>query len=128
MGEYQNKSIRIDGLKQLNARLKAAAADTQDMPELMHRIGGIVITNARPPAKSGALGASMRAGRGRTKAIVRAGYAKRASHAGVVHYGNPHRGHRAQPFLIDALRRAQPQIITELSTGLDQILRKNNLT
>lgn len=127
-GVYQNRGIRVDGLRELNARLRAAGDDSQDMPDLMHRLGTIVITNARPPADSGELAGTLRAGRGRTKAVVRAGYAKRGGHAGVVHYGDPHRGHRAQPFLVDALRRSQTQLITELEAGIGQILRKNNLT
>lgn len=127
-GVYQNTGIRIDGLRELNARLRAAGDDTDDMPDLMHRIGTIVITNARVPADSGELKGTLRAGRGRTKAVVRAGYARRGGHAGVVHYGDPHRGHRAQPFLVDALRRAQPQLVIELENGIGQILRKHNLT
>lgn len=126
-GVYQNSGVRIHGLRELNARLRAAGDDSQDMPDLMHKIGSIVITNARPKRKSGAVAASLRAARGRTKAVVRAGYAKRAAHAGVYHYGDPHRGHRADPFLVDALRRSQTQIVTELETGMGAILRKNNL-
>lgn len=126
-GVYQNKGIRIEGLRELNARLRAAGDDSQDMPDLMHKIGNIVIANARPARKTGSVAASMRAGRGRTKAVVRAGYAKRAGHAGVYHYGDPHRGHKSHPFLIDALRRSQPMIINELDNGIDVILRKNRL-
>lgn len=126
-GVYQNQGIRVEGLRELNARLRAAGDDTQDMPDLMNRLGNIVIANARPPRKSGELAGTLRAGRGRTKAVVRAGYARRGAHAGVVHYGNPHTGSRAQPFLVDALRRAQTQVVTELETGIDTILRKNNL-
>lgn len=126
-GVYQNRAIRIEGLPQLNARLRAAGDDSQDMPDLMHRIGNIVIANARPPRKSGELAGTQRAGRGRTKAVVRAGYKKRGGHAGVTHYGNPHTGSRAQPWLVDALRRAQVQVTTEISTGIDRILTKNNL-
>lgn len=126
-GEFRNKHIRIDGLRELNAKLRAAGDDSQDMPDLMHRIGNIVIENARPPRKDGELAGSMRAGRGRTKAVVRCGYKKRASHAGVVHYGDPHRRHKAQPFLIKALEKSQTRIVVELSAGMGEILRKNNL-
>ena len=127
MAEYQNRGIRIEGLRELNAKLRAAGDDSADMPDLMFRLGSIVIAAARPPALSGELGGTLRAGRGRTKAVVRAGYAKRGAHAGVVHYGNPHRNSRAQPFLVDALRRAQPQLVDELSTGIDALLRKHRL-
>ena len=127
MAEYQNRAIRIEGLRELNAKLRAAGDESADMPDLMQRLGQIVITNARVPAKSGELAGTLRAGRGRTKAVVRAGYAKRGAHAGVVHYGNPHTGSRAQPFLVDALRRAQPQLVVELTTGIDALLKKHSL-
>ncbi|QGJ91599.1 hypothetical protein SEA_HARPERANNE_9 [Microbacterium phage HarperAnne] len=127
MAEYQNRGIRIDGLRELNAKLRAAGDESADLPDLMFRLGSIVIANARVPAKSGELAGTLRAGRGRTKAVVRAGYAKRGAHAGVVHYGNPHTGSRAQPFLVDALRRAQPQLVSELQTGIDQLMRKHKL-
>lgn len=126
-GVYQNAGIRIDGLRELNARLRAVGDDSQDMPDLMHRIGNIVISNARPPRKHGELAGAMRAGRGKTKAVVRCGYKKRAAHAGVVHYGDPHRGHKAQPFLVTALKRSETQVVAELTTGIDQILKKHNL-
>ncbi|QKY80422.1 hypothetical protein JTF57_gp09 [Microbacterium phage PoRanda] len=127
MAEYQNRGIRIDGLRELNAKLRAAGDESADLPDLMFRLGSIVIANARVPAKSGELKGTLRAGRGRTKAVVRAGYAKRGAHAGVVHYGNPHTGSRAQPFLVDALRRAQSQLVSELQTGIDQLMRKHKL-
>lgn len=127
-GVYQNRGVRIEGLRELNARLRAAGDDSQDMPDLMQRIGNIVIENARVPADSGELRGTLRAGRGRTKAVVRAGYARRGAHAGVVHYGDPHRNHRAQPFLVDALRRTQPRIVSELSDGINEILHRHNLT
>ncbi|QJD53907.1 hypothetical protein SEA_BROKMONSTER_9 [Microbacterium phage BrokMonster] len=127
MAEYQNRGIRVDGLRELNAKLRAAGDESADLPDLMFRLGSIVIANARVPAKSGELAGTLRAGRGRTKAVVRAGYAKRGAHAGVVHYGNPHTGSRAQPFLVDALRRAQSQLVSELETGIDQLMRKHKL-
>lgn len=127
MGVVVNKSLRIDGLRELNAKLRAVGDDTQDMPDLMHRLGNIVINNARPPRDSGTLAGTMRAGRGRTKAVVRVGYARRGKYAGVVHYGDPHRGIRPNPFLIDSLNRSRPELVRELTDGIDQIIRKNKL-
>lgn len=123
----RSAEIRVTGLNEVLKKLRAAGADLNDLSDLNHRLGLIVISNANPPSKSGALAGSMRAGRGKTKAVVRAGYAKRASYAGVVHYGDPHRGHRANPFLTDALRRSQGQIVQALENGMDEILQKNNL-
>ena len=127
MAEYQNRGIRVEGLRELNAKLRAAGDESADLPDLMQRLGQIVISNARVPRKTNELAGTLRAGRGRTKAVVRAGYAKRGAHAGVVHYGNPHTGTRAQPFLVDALRRAQTQLVSELATGIDALMRKHKL-
>lgn len=127
MAEFQNRSIRIDGLRELNAKLRAAGDESDDLPDLMQQLGQIVIGNARPPAITRELADTLRAGRGRTKAVVRAGYRKRGAHAGVVHYGNPHRNTRAQPFLVDALRRSETQLVTTLATGIDALMRKHKL-
>jgi len=120
-------TVQITGIRELRRKLRATGANLDDLKDLNHRLGLIVIANAAPPRKTGATAASMRAGRGATKAVVRAGYARRASYAGVVHYGDPHRGHRAQPFLTDALKRSQSQIISTLEIGIDQVLAKNDL-
>jgi hypothetical protein len=127
MAEFQNRNLRIDGLRELNKKLRAAGDESADLPNLMQQLGQTVIANARAPQQSGELAASLRAGRGRTKAVVRAGYARKASYAGVIHYGNPNTGTRAQPFLVDALRRAQPALIVQLEAGLGQLLKKHNL-
>lgn len=127
MAEYQNRDLRIEGLRELNAKLRAAGDQSAALPDLMQQLGQTVIENARVPRQSGELAATLRAGRGRTKAVVRAGYKSRGAHAGVVHYGNPYTGTRAQPFLVEALRRAQPQLLRQLDDGINDLLRKNNL-
>lgn len=120
-------TVLVTGIRELNQKLRAAGSDLSEMSELMHKLGNIVIANARVPRESGELEGTLRAGKGKTKAVVRAGYAKRGAYAGVVHYGNPYRGTRAQPFLTDALKRSQPQVIAELARGIDLILKNNNL-
>lgn len=124
---HSGGTVLITGIRELNAKLNAAGADLNQMNDLMHSLGMIVIAHARVPSKSHELAGTLRAGRGRTKAVVRAGYAKRGGYAGVVHYGDPHRGHKPQPFLTDALKRSQEKVITALTTGVDDILKTNNL-
>lgn len=124
---HAGKTVLVTGIAELNRKLTAAGADAQDMRDLMHSLGNIVIAHTRVPRDSGELAGTLRSGRGKTKAVVRAGYAKRGAYAGVVHYGDPHRGIRGQPFLTDALKRSQIQVVAALSDGMDDILRKNNL-
>lgn len=124
---HKGATVYVEGLSQVLAKLRAAGDDLEDMRELNHRLGKLVISNARPPRDSGELAGTLRAGKGKTKAVVRAGYKSRGAHAGVVHYGNPHRGSRSNPFLTDALKRSQRRVLTELVKGIDALLRKNSL-
>ena len=120
--------MRVDGLSKTMRALTAAGADTQDMKDLMHAIGMIVVTAARPkvPTRTGNLAASMRAGRGKTKAVARAGGAK-VPYAGVIHYGWPKRGIAAQPFLQDALQAKRTEVFDTLDEGLANLLKAHNL-
>jgi hypothetical protein len=98
------------------------------MKELMHDLGEIVVKGADVPrGTTGALAGSIRAGRGKTKAVVRAGGAK-APYAGVIHYGWPARNIAPHPFLTDALSRRHEQIYAALEQGIDALLAKNDLT
>jgi len=119
--------VRIDGLKAVISKLNKAGANAQDMRELMHSVGSIVIQGANPPTLSGRLAASMRAGRGKTKAVVRAGYASRVPYAGVIHYGWPARNIGPHPFLTDSLRANHGRVFTALEAGIDELLSKNGL-
>ncbi len=125
---HKGGTVLVEGIPALVKKLRAAEADLGQMSDLMHSLGLIVISHATPPRDSGELAASMRAGRGKTKAVVRAGYAKRAAYAGVTHYGMPDGSRAPQPFLTDALKRSQGQVVAALTKGIDEILRTNNLT
>lgn len=124
---HKGKTVLVEGIGQLNRKLNAAGADAQDMRDLMHSLGNIVIAHANVPRDTGELAATLRSGKGKTKAVVRAGYSKRGAYAGVVHYGDPHRGIRPTPYLTDALAASRTKVISALDTGIDQILKTNNL-
>lgn len=96
------------------------------MRELMHSIGTLVVQAASPPVLSGRLSGTIRAGRGKTKAVVRAGGA-RAPYAGVIHYGWPERDIAPQPFLSAALQSERSDVFRALEEGLAEIQRKNDL-
>jgi hypothetical protein len=118
--------LRVSGLRTTVRNLERAGADTQDMRQLIHTVGMVVVRAASAPVRSGKLEGTIRAGRGKTKAVVRAGGA-RAPYAGVIHYGWPARGIAAQPFLVDALQAQRNNVLSTLDTGIEEILRKNNL-
>lgn len=118
--------LRVSGLRRTVRDLERAGADTQDMRQLIHSVGMVVVRAASAPVRSGKLDATIRAGRGKTKAVVRAGGA-RAPYAGVIHYGWPARGIQAQPFLLDALQAQRAAVLQTIDQGIEEILRKNNL-
>lgn len=119
--------VRVAGLRETVRAMSKAGAAAEDMKELMHSLGTLVVRAAHPPVVTGRLSATLRAGRGKTKAVVRAGGA-RAPYAGVIHYGWPARNIPANPFLTDALQRSRPAILRALDEGLADILRKTDLT
>lgn len=118
--------VRVTGLRKAIRDLERAGADTQDMKELIHGLGMIVVKAANPPTRSGRLEGTIRAGRGKTKAVVRAGGA-RAPYAGVIHYGWPARNIAPAPFLLQALQAERGDILQALEDGLVDILKKNEL-
>lgn len=119
--------VRVEGLRDVQRKLGQVADSAEDMRDLMHSLGNIVVDAARPPVITGTLAASLRAGRGKTKAVVRAGYQSRVPYAAVVHYGNPHRGTTAQPFLTDALSASRARVFAALEAGIDDLLKKHKL-
>lgn len=120
-------TMRVEGLSKTVRQLSKAGASAEDLKELMHSIGQLVVDASDVPTVSGRLAATVRAGRGKTKAVVRAGGA-RAPYAGVRHYGWPARGIAPAPFLTDALDRRRSAILAALDQGIGDLLAKHDLT
>lgn len=120
--------LRVEGLRSTLRALADAGADAADLKDLMQSLGQIVATHAqlRAPRETGRLATTVRPGRGKTKAVVRAGGA-RAPYAGVIHYGWPARNIPAQPFLADALQAQRARVLAELDDGIEDLLRKHDL-
>jgi len=118
--------LRVDGLRKVGRNLAKSGADASDMKDLMHSLGMLIVRAAHVPEVSGRLASSLRAGRGKTKAVVRAGGA-RAPYAGVNHYGDPARGIAPNPYLVNAVRSERADILQSLDVGIEEILRKNDL-
>lgn len=121
--------IRVTGLSRTLRAMEKAGASAADMRDLMHAIGTTVVTAARPRArhKTGALAATIRAGRGKTKAVVRAGTA-RVPYAGPQHYGWPARHITPNPFLTTTITDTQTQLVNQLDAGLTRLLADTDLT
>lgn len=120
--------VRVQGLNKVVRALRRSGADLGEMAALMHALGTTVVLAARPktPYLSGAVQNTIRAGRGKTKAVVRAGSA-RTPYTGVLHYGWPAHHITPHPFLTDALRQEQPDIYDQLDRGIMAILARAGL-
>lgn len=118
--------IRITGLAKTVRAMEKSGADAADMRDLMHALGMTVVRAAGPPVLTGATAASARAGRGKTKAVVRAGGA-RVPWAPVVHYGWPARNIAPNPWLATALQQTRSRVLSQLDAGLGDILKRNDL-
>ncbi len=122
-----NGRLRVQGLAKAVRSMERAGADSQDMKDLMQQLGQMVVRAASPPVVSGRLAGTIRAGKGKTKAVVRAGGA-RAPHAPIIHYGWPARNIAPNDFLTQALNAERGDILAALDAGLADILSRNNLT
>ena len=120
--------MRIEGFNKTVRALHRAGAETQDMKDLMHSPGSLVVKTARPltPHKTGHLAGSIRAGRGKTKAVVTAGR-KSIPYAGVQHYGWPAHHIKASMFLVKALEVKNEEIVRNLIKGIGEICTKLGL-
>lgn len=130
--------VRVRGLDEALKAIRRAGEGSEDMRELMHQIGTVVVGTARTlaPVGSGRLRDSLRAGRGKTKAVVRAGGA-RVPYGGVRHYGSPPgktdrlgRQINADPtlFLVRAIDTNRQRVGSMVEQGIADLLRKHALT
>lgn len=120
--------LRVQGLRATLAAMEKAGADAENMRALMHSVGMLVARAAAPPVgQTGQLGASLRAGRGKTKAVARAGNESSVRYAGVIHYGWPDKGIPGRPYLVEALNQQQGAVLNALNEGIANIIRNNNL-
>lgn len=120
--------LRVHGLTKTIRALEAAGTASSEMRDLMHDIGMIVVRDARNrvPAESGALRKSIRAGRGKTKAVVRAGN-KRTPYGPIIHYGARDRGITGVPYVVAALQAQRSTIFSRLDDGISDLLNRAGL-
>lgn len=118
--------VRVEGLSKLNRELRKAGVDVQRMNEVMHAIGQAVVNAANVPVKTGRLKSTLRAGKGRTKAVVRMGGA-RAPYAGVIEYGWAARGITGTMAVNRARDSRKAESHRMIREGVDKILKSNNL-
>lgn len=122
------QTVKIEGLRATLRSMEQAGTQADDLKDLMAALSTIVISAARPPrGPTGRLAGSLRPGRSKNKAVIRAGSA-RVPYAGVIHYGWPSHSITAQPFLVDALNQSYPRILAQFDQEINQLLRDNKLS
>lgn len=122
-----DSGVHVEGLPKLVAALRKAGADAQDMSGLMYEIGMLVVRAADPPRATGRLADSLRAGRGKTKAVVRAGNSGSIPYGRVQEYGFAARNIPARNFLNNARAAKQHEIEQAVFRGIAEILKQNDL-
>lgn len=117
--------VTVEGLRETLRTLDRLGADAADMRDVMHRVGLLVARTAEQlvPRRTGRLAGTIRAGRAKARATVRAGSAG-VPYAGVIHWGWPARNIAAQPFLLDAAERRRREVVSLVDDGLAQLITK----
>lgn len=117
--------VQVSGTRELRRTMKAAGDDLGDLKDLHQRVGAIIVAEAksRAPVETGALAATIRAGRMATGVKVSAG-SRRVPYSQPIHWGWPRRGIASQPFLSDAATSTESTWVTVYEDGINQILSK----
>lgn len=126
--EFQGVTLKTQGLSRASRALARAGDYAEDQRDLMHRIGNLVVGEAKAlaPVRSGALRDAIRAGRGKTKAVVRAGF-RRVPYAPVIHYGWADHNIAPQPYMLQALANKRSEAFRMYEAGMQALLFKAGL-
>lgn len=105
--------LRVDGARELRASLKAAGRGVQDLKDAHKKVADVVAREAAPhapvgPPEGGHIRDTVRTAGTQSAAIVRIGRA-RNPYGRPLHWGTPHRGIPAQPWVYDAAKRTSTE-------------------
>jgi hypothetical protein len=119
-------AVRVSGLGDAARALKRAGIDATDLRDVVYDVGMIVVNAADIPVLSGALKASLRAGRGKQKAVVRAGSAS-VPYAAATEYGFSARNIPASLAINQARDEHIGEIVDRFESGIEDVLRRAGL-
>lgn len=126
--EFRGVTLKTEGLARASRALAKAGDYAEDQRDLMHSIGQLVVNEAKTlaPVRSGAMRDAIRAGRGKTKAVIRAGF-RRVPYAPVIHYGWADHNIEPQPYMLQALANKRDEAFRMYENGMQQLLFKAGL-
>ena len=122
--------IELKGAARLRKTLKEAGSDLNDLKTANRNAADTVVSAAKPatPYKDGYLQASVRATATKREGRIRAGN-NRTSKTGVpyanpIHWGWPSRKIKANPWLLQAARKTEPQWLIAYKAALAAAVKK----
>ena len=125
---YSDPNVRVftRGIRQTVQALEAAGVDTQDLKDVMRRLGEPVMRSVRPPVRSGRLFSTMRLAPTKQAVRIRIGGA-RAVYAPRIEFGLRKFNQDGHHFLFSAVQRQAGPTIKRLESELRALCRKHNL-
>lgn len=118
-------AVEVEGINRLARTLRAAGEDLGDLREAHRHAAQYVMPMAvsTSPARTYELRSTIRVSATPRAGVVKAG-SRAAPYSEVVHYGDPHRNIRAQPWLTRAAQVTEPVWIGTYERELQQALLK----
>lgn len=122
------RQVKVTGLGDVSAALKKAGADATDLREVVHDVGMIVVNAALPKMRerTGAMKDTLRAGRGKQKAVVRAGGGP-VAWAATNEYGFAARNISPSFAINTARSENRDEIVDRFESGIEDVLRNAGL-
>ena len=123
-------TIKVEGLTRLTRDLEKLGIELSDLKDAMAKLAdmGAQAAIRHAPKRTGALAASIRGNRAKSKAVVTGGRGKTTGYAGVINYGSPTRGIAAERYMQKADADVAPHIIPTLTADIDRLIREKGLT
>jgi hypothetical protein len=117
------EGIRVEGLSLLIRNLRKVNSDYPKEAKAIHlKVAEPVasVARRRVPRRSSRLAGTIRAQS--TQRVARVAAGARLKYAGVIHYGWPGHNITAQPFLADALRESQHEVLRVYEVEMDRFI------
>lgn len=129
MGRGETVTYRIDGLAAVTRALLAIGLEVDDLKDAFSEIArqGQTVAARNAPRRTGALAASIRGNRARSKAVVAAGYSARVPYAGAINYGWRARNISPALFMQKADEELQPYALRRLEEDINAAIRRRGL-
>lgn len=117
MAEFSTDTSQLD---QLVRQLRELGPELGELDDANAQAGRAVVNAARPPRRSGALAASLRADATRGGVA----FASTARYWTFVHWGAPRRNIKARPFYVEAIHAATERITAVYAEHATDTIRK----